>query len=348
MLLWLTGAAQAQTYCPPGQAPYFIHGFAFLKDQLGDLMGEPLECEHYDPEGNAFQRTTTGQASYLKQTNTPTFTSGARHWAWTSRGLEQWLDQSGPLTTANPSPSLAPQTIRVMSYNILYGAGATPYWEQRAANQSPFSYPGNRLPDVLEVIRAAEPDIVGIQEAAGWASQTPPIVQQVADSLGMRHYLAETPSGLHLALLTRFELVEAENLSAQIGNIGALRATLALTETGQLLHVFVVHLDPFSAATRSQQINRLIQEMAPYLESPTILMGDTNIACVNQPDQCEEYRLLNQAGWQLVMKEKYVINQIWTSPALAESVEEIAFPGATFEVSDHLPVGAVLKTNPFQ
>jgi endonuclease/exonuclease/phosphatase family metal-dependent hydrolase len=230
-----------------------------------------------------------------------------------------------------------------MSYNVLYGAGATPYWEERAATQPGFKYPGNRLPAVLEVIKGAKPDIVGIQEAAGWNSGEPPIIQQVATELGMNQFLATSPSGLNLALLTRFDIVEAENLSDDVGNVGALRATLAVDQPGRRLHVYVVHLDPFSAATRAEQIGRLTQAMEPYREAATILMGDTNIECVDRPEQCQEYQLFHQAGWQLGVKERYLINQIWSSPLLAGSINEISFPGVDFSMSDHLPVGATLE-----
>jgi endonuclease/exonuclease/phosphatase family metal-dependent hydrolase len=341
--------AQAEAGCPTGQTPQFHHGFALLKIQLGEVMGEPIECEHYDAEGNAFQQTTTGQASYLKRTNTPSFTSGNRHWAWTLQGLEYGTDEaqppivptSPPLTPTHEIAAAMTSSFRIMSYNILYGGGITPEWEEKA-NQGVFPYPGNRLPAILEVIKAAEPDIVGLQEAAGWQQEPDPMVQQVAAELGMKQFLARTPSGLNLALLTRFQIVEAENLSDQVGNIGALRATIR-TEAGQIVHVFVVHLDPFSAETREREITTLTGIMAPYLQAPTLMMGDLNMVCLKDPANCREYQLLSQAGWQLVVQEKYLVNQIWTSPLLSHSVKELTFPGGTFVISDHLPLGAVLE-----
>lgn len=78
---------QNETYCPSGQTPQFKDGFALLKQQLGGVMGEPISCEYYDEAANAYQMTTTGQAFYLKQTNTPAFIRGAQYWAWTAKGL---------------------------------------------------------------------------------------------------------------------------------------------------------------------------------------------------------------------------------------------------------------------
>jgi len=85
-----SGSAAAP-YCAEGQEPEYVLGFAFMKSQLGNTMGAPLECEHTNPEnGDALQTTTTGLAFYRKATNTPTFTDGWLHWAWTADGLVTW------------------------------------------------------------------------------------------------------------------------------------------------------------------------------------------------------------------------------------------------------------------
>ncbi len=74
--------AQGAPFCPPGQPPYFVHGFEALKQRLGPTMGEPLECEHVNPDnGDTIQHTTTGLAYYRASINTPIFTDGQTHWA---------------------------------------------------------------------------------------------------------------------------------------------------------------------------------------------------------------------------------------------------------------------------
>jgi hypothetical protein len=77
-LVLVLGAAshtrgQADNFCAAGQTPRFVEGFAEYKEQHGDLVGDPLECEHYDAQGNAYQKTTTGQLVWNKNTNTITF-----------------------------------------------------------------------------------------------------------------------------------------------------------------------------------------------------------------------------------------------------------------------------------
>jgi hypothetical protein len=86
-----TGAA----YCPPGVQPAFALGFADLKQALGDTMGQPVECEHQNPDnGDSLQKTTTGLAVYEKRTGTLQFTDGWHHWALGPQGVRQWAGES--------------------------------------------------------------------------------------------------------------------------------------------------------------------------------------------------------------------------------------------------------------
>jgi hypothetical protein len=107
-------AAQAAPFCQPGQPAEFVLGFATLKQRLGPIMGEPLECEHLNPEnGDALQHTTTGLAYYRREINTPIFTNGAAHYAITGQGLILWRNDSvnPPQPTAAEASYLATTTV---------------------------------------------------------------------------------------------------------------------------------------------------------------------------------------------------------------------------------------------
>jgi hypothetical protein len=95
-------AQPTAAYCQPGQTPTFVLGLAELKQQLGDTMGTPIECEHpATAAGDTMQQTTTGLAAYHRRTNTVTFTDGWQHWALTPSGVISWEGtQSEP-----PSPA---------------------------------------------------------------------------------------------------------------------------------------------------------------------------------------------------------------------------------------------------
>ena len=95
--------------CAPGQTPRFSLGFADLKAHLGDVLGDPTTCEFADPggSGDMLQQTTHGLAFWRKSSNTPTFTDGSVHWAFTPAGWVQWTGASiDPPTAAVPTSNL--------------------------------------------------------------------------------------------------------------------------------------------------------------------------------------------------------------------------------------------------
>ena len=84
-------------YCNTGQQPAFLNGMAALKQQVGDVMGTPIECEHVaSGAGDTVQQTSTGLAAYSKATNTVSFSDGYRHWTLMSGGLVTWDGDAGP------------------------------------------------------------------------------------------------------------------------------------------------------------------------------------------------------------------------------------------------------------
>ena len=103
----------AAPYCVPGVDPAYAFGFKALHDALGAEMGDPLECEHGNPEnGDTLQQTTNGLSFYRQSTNTPTFTNGWEHWALTVRGLLYWtgveIDPPDDAATVTPPTSFVP------------------------------------------------------------------------------------------------------------------------------------------------------------------------------------------------------------------------------------------------
>ena len=95
-----TDRLPAAPFCNSGQVPAFARGLSGLKQQLGESMGTPVECEHaISATGDTIQQTTTGLAAYNKLTNTVSFTDGWRHWAITPRGFVTWEGSD-----SNPPP----------------------------------------------------------------------------------------------------------------------------------------------------------------------------------------------------------------------------------------------------
>jgi hypothetical protein len=69
--------AQDVPYCQPGETPSFYLGSADLSAQLGDVMGDPIECAHMDTgTGDIIQLTTTGIATLRADNSVLQFREG--------------------------------------------------------------------------------------------------------------------------------------------------------------------------------------------------------------------------------------------------------------------------------
>jgi hypothetical protein len=101
--------AQPAPYCLPGQVPSFEPGLSELNDQIGGLLGEPLECLHPDlGSGDSIQVTSTGLAVIQARTNLPGFVSGEEHWQLTPDGVVYWTE---PAAAPAPPPAAPPSGI---------------------------------------------------------------------------------------------------------------------------------------------------------------------------------------------------------------------------------------------
>jgi hypothetical protein len=85
---------------PLAAPPQFVLGFAQLKQQLGPLMGDPLEDEHSSPDScDTQQRTTNGLAYWRCSTNVMSFAAapdGQFHWAWLGKIISWRGDSPDP------------------------------------------------------------------------------------------------------------------------------------------------------------------------------------------------------------------------------------------------------------
>jgi hypothetical protein len=89
----LTVEADGAPYCAPDRPLDWQPVLAPLSQQLGDAIGQPLECAH--PAGDSddtIQQTTTGLAIVRATTGAPTFTDGTTRWALIGSNLVTWTD----------------------------------------------------------------------------------------------------------------------------------------------------------------------------------------------------------------------------------------------------------------
>ncbi len=98
----------------------FVLGFKTLRDLIGhETVGECLENEHHDANGDSLQHTTGGLLVWRKQDNRTAFTDGYRTWINGPNGLQQRLNTErfawehdyvpgGGIATPTPTPTPIP------------------------------------------------------------------------------------------------------------------------------------------------------------------------------------------------------------------------------------------------
>ena len=104
----------------------FVLGFETLRDLIGhDVVGECLENEHYEANGDSLQQTTGGLLVWRKADNWTAFTDGYRTWINGPNGLVQRLNTErfeweadyapgGGIATPTPVPAPTPAPVSVL------------------------------------------------------------------------------------------------------------------------------------------------------------------------------------------------------------------------------------------
>ncbi len=145
--------------------------------------------------------------------------------------------------------------MRVLTYNILDGGE-------------------DRFPEILNVIRQAEPDIVTVQEANDEA-----LFYNLARELGMQAELGAGNRGFHLGLLSRYPIVGCINHPDRGIFHHTFLETHLDTPLGPLA-VFVAHLkpgyNPADEEWRSKEARQALGYMQPYSDGLMFLAGDFN------------------------------------------------------------------------
>ena len=96
--------AQDAPYCAAGEAVDWQPVLVPLSQQLGDTMGQPVECPH--PAGDSddiVQQSSSGLAIVRATTGAPTFTDGTTRWALVGSDVVSWTDAGLTLLRRKPA-----------------------------------------------------------------------------------------------------------------------------------------------------------------------------------------------------------------------------------------------------
>ncbi len=239
----------------------------------------------------------------------------------------------GSSTTASDGSPLR-ITLRLMTYNVLWGGGVERGFDFNVAP----SYQVNRLEDILRIVREVNPDLLAIEEAAGWDHGTPTVAEQVANRLGMHYFLAPDGTDLNVVLFSRFPIEDAQ-FEARLPsdfysgyNGMLLKARVVLADDARLT-VYAPHLNSMSSAVRACQVEALLRLANAQPAGASVLLGDLN----SRPTS-RESNTMAAAGWQFLGAEStWTVDQIWAGPGVVFRSSKVLTTTATRALSDHLP-----------
>jgi len=190
-------------------------------------------------------------------------------------------------------PQAKPRELRVMSYNIKHGQTNTPCTQPpRIPGQDPFPDCNLNLQASIDVIRAQDPDIVGMEEIDRFWARSGYVDEpaEIAAGLGMEHYCyaanlnhppdshSSIPHQYGVLIVSRFPILECTNTLLR-------KATSNAEQRGLLkarINVRGVPLQFYATHLHTAQADRLLQtediaaviDAAP--EGPKVLVGDFN------------------------------------------------------------------------
>ncbi len=165
-------------------------------------------------------------------------------------------------------------TLRVMTFNLWHGGDAV-----ELPRDTTIKYQ-------LEAIRMAKADVVGLQEQTTNRSDNASRAKLLADSLGWQYHLVDGSR----AIISRFDIRPVDTTKVS-------QAVLLQQPDGRdfvfgVMHLMYTPYEPYDIADRKlldavaaeasakkarlHQVQDMLDEIAPYSDYPTILVGDFN------------------------------------------------------------------------
>ncbi len=175
---------------------------------------------------------------------------------------------AAPLAACAPRAIAPRRPLRVVTLNIWHDAGNWPLRQKL----------------IVDVLRAADADVIGLQEVLQDAKKNlPNQAETIAAALGgySVHFMSTSPVGAANrygnAILSRLPAVETATIKLEPFNDYRTALRVRVRSGGRLVDVVNTHLahQPDAGPVRAQQINGLLGWL-PTDEVPLVLMGDFN------------------------------------------------------------------------
>jgi len=168
------------------------------------------------------------------------------------------------------------QSLRVMSYNILFGG---------------HDAHGDRMPLIAEIVNDARPDILALCECQGFLDDGGARRDAFCNAVGMDGAFVHAASGNHVGLLYRAPLTPTATRTIDSPMHHGLVCTTFRIAGGRELDVVATHLNPYSSVFRVGEAQVVLSRLQP--RSNAIVMGDFNSLPIGTATGLAVHRLLD-------------------------------------------------------
>jgi endonuclease/exonuclease/phosphatase family metal-dependent hydrolase len=276
------------------------------------------------------------------------------------------------VAASEQEPQAKPRELRIMSYNIKHGQTNAPCTQlPRIPGQDPFADCNLDLQASIDVMRAYDPDIVGVQEVDRFWARSAYVDEPaaIAAGLGMEHYCyapnldhapdthSSVPHQYGTVIVSRFPILDCDNtLLPRTGNNEQRGLTRALINVrGVRLQFYNTHLHT-TATDRLMQTAVIGSVLDAAPEGSKVLIGDLNarptaaemvpvyarlvdawlVAGVPTPDNPDG----NTSPANLTGNPTSRIDYVFTSAQVAAGAVSVPIGTDTRLAADHYPVVA--------
>lgn len=175
----------------------------------------------------------------------------------------------------------AQETLKIVSYNVLYGL------KQDSVNIARY----------INFVHDWNPDIIALQEMNGYTQET---LEKLGQEIQHDYVLQSKEEGFPVAITSKYPLVNFRKVTENMWH------SYIYTKI-KGVHFFVIHFSPFSYQKRLKEVSDILAQAQEIPSSePILIMGDFNSLDVSDQGQYDQKMLDGMRGNE--KKHKHVRN----------------------------------------
>ncbi|WP_104382975.1 endonuclease/exonuclease/phosphatase family protein [Sphingobacterium sp. HMA12] len=164
------------------------------------------------------------------------------------------------IMAVNLNVAYAQETLKIVSYNVLYGL------KKDSINIDRF----------VNFTKDWKPDVIALEEMNGYTQKT---LEQLGNQIGHDYVLQSKEEGFPVAITSKYPLVNFRKITENMWH-SYIYAKI------KGVHFFVIHFSPFSYEKRLKEVTDILAQVNEIPDNePILIMGDFNSLDISDKDK---------------------------------------------------------------